>query len=539
MKTRFIFVTGGVVSSLGKGIASASLGALLQARGFRVGLRKLDPYLNIDPGTMSPYQHGEVFITDDGAETDLDLGHYERFTGLSCGQHDYTTTGQIYSSVLGKERKGDYLGATIQVVPHITDEIKHFVLNKSEDYDFVICEIGGTVGDIEGLPHLEAIRQLRNDLGRERTLFVHLTLLPYIPTAGELKTKPTQHSVKELLGVGIQADLLLCRSHTPLDPDVKRKLSQFCNVPHDRVITALDAAHIYQVPLQYHEDGFDEQVCHFFGLDPNEHPINLTPWRQFVDRLIHPVVCVKIGIVGKYVQLPDAYKSLTEALTHACVSHHARLEIHWIDSSAPDLIDQLQQVDGILVPGGFGYRGTEGKIDAITYARTSKTPFLGICFGMQLAIIEAARHLLNLGEASSTEFGPTSEPIVGLLTEWAKDSGIERRDDDAPKGGTMRLGAYPCVIQEGTLAYQVYGASYILERHRHRYEVNLNYLQDLENVGIRCSGKSPDGLLPEIIENTDHPWFMGVQFHPEVKSRPFTPHPLFLGFIEACLKRGH
>ena len=530
---RYVFITGGVTSSLGKGLASAALGALLQARNFKVILRKLDPYLNIDPGTMSPYQHGEVYVTDDGTEADLDLGHYERFTGVASRSSDYVTTGKIYSSVLARERRGDYLGATVQVIPHITDEIKKFITNDTEDADFVLCEIGGTVGDIEGLPYLEAIRQLRNDLGRERTMFIHLTLLPYIPTAGELKTKPTQHSVKELLSVGIQADLLLCRSDRPIPLDAKRKLAQFCNVHSENVIAALDAGNIYQVPLQYHEERFDQQVCRYFGTE--KPATGLDPWHKLINSIENSKEKVKIGIVGKYVQLLDAYKSLIQALAHGGIQHQVIPELVWIDSEKKENVtSQLGTVDGILVPRGFGERGVDGKIAAAQYARENKIPFLGICFGMQLAVIEACRNQLGLKDASSTEFGPTSEPVVGLLTEWASEVGIQLRKENGDLGGTMRLGAYPCVLEKDSLVHKIYGKGEISERHRHRYEVNTKYSKRLEEVGLHFSGFSPDGSLPEIIERKDHPWFVGVQFHPELKSRLFEPHPLFSAFIKAA-----
>ena len=531
---RYIFITGGVTSSLGKGLASAALGALLQARGFKVLLRKLDPYLNIDPGTMSPYQHGEVYVTDDGTEADLDLGHYERFTGVSARSSDYVTTGKIYSSVLSKERRGDYLGATVQVIPHITDEIKKFITHDTDGSDFVLCEIGGTVGDIEGLPYLEAIRQLRNDLGRERTLFVHLTLLPYISTAGELKTKPTQHSVKELLSVGIQADLLLCRSDRPIPLEAKRKLAQFCNLGSDNVIAALDADNIYQVPLQYHEEGFDRQVCRYFGV---ERPaIGLERWHKLIETIHSSKETVRIGIVGKYVQLLDAYKSLMQALTHGGIENKISPEFVWIDSEKEaDVTQRLLDVDAVLVPGGFGERGVSGKLAAIRYARENKIPYLGICFGMQLAVIEACQNQLGLKEASSTEFGPTPEPVIGLLTEWASDAGVQLRTKDNDLGGTMRLGSYPCALEKGSLAHKIYGKDVIQERHRHRYEVNTNYCKRLEAAGLHFSGFSPDGCLPEIIERKDHPWFVGVQFHPELKSRLFEAHPLFVAFIKAAL----
>jgi CTP synthase len=533
MVPRYIFITGGVTSSLGKGMASAALGALLQARGFSVILRKLDPYLNIDPGTMSPYQHGEVYVTDDGTEADLDLGHYERFTGVSARSSDYVTTGKIYSTVLAKERRGDYLGACVQVIPHITDEIKHFITNETEEADFVLCEIGGTVGDIEGLPYLEAIRQLRNDLGRERTMFVHLTLLPYIPTAGELKTKPTQHSVKELLSVGIQADLLLCRSDRPIPVEAKRKLAQFCNVQSESVIAALDAENIYQVPLQYHDEGFDRQVCKFFGVE--KPATGLNRWHKVVEDFKSSKSSVKIAIVGKYVQLLDAYKSIIQALAHGGIQHHVLPELVWIDSEKEeDVVRQLKNVDAVLVPGGFGERGINGKLAAAQYARENKIPYLGICFGMQLAVIEACRNLLGLKDASSTEFGPTKEPVVALLTEWASDAGIQLRTESSDLGGTMRLGAYPCALEKGSLVHKIYDTDLIHERHRHRYEVNKTYCEKLENAGMHFSGFSPDGRLPEIMERTDHPWFVGVQFHPELKSRLFEPHPLFAAFVKAA-----
>lgn len=530
---RFIFVTGGVASSLGKGLAAASLGALLQARGFRVCLRKLDPYLNVDPGTMSPYQHGEVFVTDDGNETDLDLGHYERFTGVSGTSHDYTTTGQIYSQVLAKERRGDYLGACVQVIPHITDAIKEFITAHTDPYDFIICEIGGTVGDIEGLPYLEAIRQLRNDLGAKHVMFLHLTLLPYIATSQEIKTKPTQHSVKELLSMGIQADILLCRTHYPMSLEIKKKLALFCNVPAERVITALDASSIYKVPLQYHQEGLDEQVCHYFGIETDV--INIKPWEEFTDCLNAPQKIVKIAIVGKYIQLLDAYKSLIEALTHGAVANHVSVECLWIDAHDADSIHKLKDADGIIVPGGFGERGIQGKLLAIQYAREHNIPFLGICLGMQLAVIEACRNQLKWSQANSTEFQTeTPHPVVCLMTEWSSDQGLIKRYSHSDKGGTMRLGAYPCLLEKDSKVFHIYGTQSISERHRHRFEVNPSYLKDLEKVGIRVVGKSPDGQLPEIIERPDHPWFIAVQFHPELKSRPFEAHPLFKSFVKAC-----
>jgi len=533
--TKFIFVTGGVVSSLGKGIAASSLGALLQARGYSVRLRKLDPNLNVDPGTMSPFQHGEVYVTEDGTETDLDLGHYERFTGVSALASDSTTTGKIYSSVLAKERRGDYLGATIQVIPHIIDEIKAFITGELKGEDFVICEIGGTVGDIEGLPFLEAIRQLSNDLGRENTLFVHLTLIPYIAAAGELKTKPTQHSVKELLSFGIQPDILLCRCDRPIPKDAKHKLGLFCNVRPERVIEAKDIDTIYQVPISYHQEGLDSQVCHYFGLELKK-DVNLTKWHTVVDRIHHPDGHVDIAIVGKYIQLLDAYKSLSEAFVHAGIANNVKVNLHWLDSENPANFDNdLVGMHGVLVPGGFGERGIEGKLKAIQIVREKKIPYLGICLGMQLAVIEAARNLLGLKEASSTEFGPTSIPIVAMMTEWMDGETLQNRSQEGNLGGTMRLGSYPCNLLKGSLAHKIYGSSSIEERHRHRYEVNMTYHDCLKEAGLIFTGLSPDEQLPEIVERQDHPWFIGVQFHPELKSRPFEPHPLFVSFIEAAV----
>ncbi len=533
MPSRFIFITGGVTSSLGKGLASASLAALLQARGFSVILRKLDPYLNVDPGTMSPYQHGEVFVTDDGTEADLDLGHYERFSGVEERSTDYVTTGKIYSTVLAKERRGDYLGSTVQVIPHITDEMKRFIISHTEGADFVLCEIGGTVGDIECLPYLEAIRQLRNDLGRERVMFVHLTLLPYIPTAGELKTKPTQHSVKALLSVGIQADLLLCRCDRPIPADAKRKLAQFCNVHSEQVIAALDADNIYRVPLQYHAEGFDEQVCRYFGF--KDRPVDLTRWKNVCASIDNAKRSVKIAVVGKYVQLLDAYKSLIQALAHGGMANHLTVELTFIDAEKEDNIEKvLSEIDGIVIPGGFGERGISGKLKAIQFARMNNIPTLGICFGMQLTVIEACRNLLNIEKASSTEFGSTEEPVVGLMTEWMDEQGIQKRCAGGDLGGTMRLGAYPTQLKPGSLAEKIYKATSISERHRHRYEVNTTYKDRLESVGLMITGFSPDGTLPEIVEYKDHPWFICVQFHPELKSKPFDPHPLFVGLVKAA-----
>ncbi len=535
--TRFIFITGGVVSSLGKGIASAALGALLQARGFKVRLRKLDPYINVDPGTMSPYQHGEVYVTDDGAETDLDLGHYERFTGVPSRGLDNVTTGRIYSTVIAKERRGDYLGATVQVIPHITDAIKEFIVSDPGEADFVLCEIGGTVGDIESLPFLEAIRQLRNDMGAARTMFVHLTLLPYIETAQELKTKPTQHSVKELLGVGIQTDVIVCRSDRPIPDSERRKIALFCNVREECVIPALNVSTIYEVPISYHAEGFDVQVLKHFGLDHADEP-DLVAWRNIVDRIKNPEGEVNIAVVGKYTHMIDAYKSLAEALTHGGIANNVRVQMNWIDSEIFETeaaVEHLEGVHGILVPGGFGERGAEGKIEAVRFARERRVPYFGICFGMQMAVIETARNLAGLPEAGSTEFGPCKEPVVGLLTEWVRGDRVERRQIGDNLGGTMRLGAYPCDLREGTRAREIYARPRISERHRHRYEININYRERLEAAGLVFSGMSPDGQLPEIVEIQDHPWFIGVQFHPELKSKPLDPHPLFTSFIRAAV----
>jgi CTP synthase len=538
--TRFVFITGGVVSSLGKGIASAALGALLQARGYSVCLRKLDPYLNVDPGTMSPYQHGEVFVTDDGAETDLDLGHYERFTGVAASKLDNATTGKIYSEVIAKERRGDYLGATVQVIPHITDEIKDIVLRESSGFDFVLVEIGGTVGDIESLPFLEAIRQLGNELTPDRAMYVHLTLVPYIPSAGELKTKPTQHSVKELLNVGIQPQMLICRCDRPIPDNERRKIASFCNVRAEAVIPALDVDTIYAVPISYHEAGMDREVLRHFGL-PFESEPDLTRWSKIVDVVRAPEGEVRIAVVGKYTNLLDSYKSLAEALAHGGIANRVKVHLDWVDSQIfeqPDTVQQLDGVHGILVPGGFGERGTVGKIEAVRFARTRNVPFLGICFGMQMAVIEAARNLAGMPSASSTEFGPCDIPVVGLLTEWARGNDIERRRAGGDLGGTMRLGAFEAHLAEGSLVRDIYsGAAEISERHRHRYEVNIHYRDELEATGLKFSGLSPDGVLPEIIEYPDHPWFIGVQYHPELKSKPFAPHPLFEGFIAAAVRQ--
>ncbi len=537
--TRYIFITGGVVSSLGKGLASAALGALLQARGYSVRLRKLDPYLNVDPGTMSPYQHGEVFVTDDGAETDLDLGHYERFTGVSARRSDNITTGRIYSQVIAKERRGDYLGATVQVIPHITDEIKEFIGGDLHDEDFVLVEIGGTVGDIEGLPFLEAIRQFGNELGPERALFIHLTLLPYIPTAGELKTKPTQHSVKELLSVGIQPSILLCRADRPIPEAERRKIALFCNIREARVITALDIDTIYQVPISYHEQGFDHQVLRYFGL-PTDQPPDLGRWREVVRRVRLPEGEVNIAIVGKYTALKDSYKSLVEALAHGGIANNVRVRITWMDAEifeSDDTIHRLEGVHGILVPGGFGERGTEGMIRAAQFARERNVPYFGICFGMQMAVIEAARNLADMPNAGSSEFQRNHDPVIGLMSEWSRGDEVERRHPNGDLGGTMRLGAYPATLVEGSRAYGIYRSTTIVERHRHRYEVNINLKTRLEQAGLSFSGMSPDGELPEIIEMSGHPWFIGVQFHPELKSRPFDPHPLFKDFIRGAIEQ--
>jgi CTP synthase len=538
--TRFIFITGGVVSSLGKGLASAALGALLQARGFRVRLRKLDPYLNVDPGTMSPYQHGEVYVTDDGAETDLDLGHYERFTGVPSRQSDNITTGRIYSNVIAKERRGDYLGGTVQVIPHVTDAIKEFIRADCGDADFLLCEIGGTVGDIESLPFLEAIRQLGNELGRERALFVHLTLMPWIPSAGELKTKPTQHSVKELQSVGIQPDVLLCRCDREIPLAARKKIALFCNLREEAVIPALDASSIYEVPIQYHEQGFDREVLRHFGLEGRS-KVNLSRWTEIMRRIHAPEGEVQIAVVGKYTNLLDAYKSLAEALTHGGIANNVKVRLNWLESEqfengATDF-EALSGAHAILVPGGFGERGAEGKIRAVRYAREKKVPYFGICFGMQMAVIEAARNLSGIKDASTTEFGPTSEPVVGLLTEWVRGNALERRSIGDNLGGTMRLGAYDALLKPGSRVAEIYGATHIKERHRHRYEVNINYKERLEKVGLLFSGMSPDGQLPEIVEIPDHPWFVGVQFHPELKSKPFEPHPLFTSFVRAAVEQ--
>ena len=534
---RYIFITGGVVSSLGKGLTSAALGALLQARGYSVRLRKLDPYLNVDPGTMSPYQHGEVYVTDDGAETDLDLGHYERFTGVPAKKSDNITTGRIYQDILTRERRGDYLGGTVQVIPHVTDAIKNFVVTGNEGIDFVLVEIGGTVGDIEGLPFFEAIRQLGNELPRGASIFVHLTLVPFIPSAGELKTKPTQHSVKELRSIGIQPDILMCRADREIPKGERKKIALFCNVREDAVIQALDAPSIYDVPLAYHREGLDEQVLEAFNITGAPKP-DLTRWETISRAIASPEGEVTIAIVGKYTGLKDAYKSLIEALVHGGIANRVKVKLDWIESEIferEDPAPYLEGVHGILVPGGFGERGSEGKILAVKFARERRVPYFGICFGMQMATLEAARNLCGIAGAGSTEFGATEEPVVGLMTEWMKGNELEQRRQDGDLGGTMRLGAFPAHLGQGSRIATIYGANDISERHRHRYEVNTAYRDRLEAAGLRFAGLSPDGLLPETVEYPDHPWFVGVQFHPELKSRPFEPHPLFKSFIAAAV----
>ena len=537
---RYIFITGGVVSSLGKGLMAASLAALLQARGYRVRIRKFDPYLNVDPGTMSPYQHGEVYVTDDGAETDLDLGHYERFTGVSARQADNITSGRIYRDIITRERRGDYLGATVQVIPHVTDAIKEFAQAETDDLDFVLCEIGGTVGDIEGLPFIEALRQLHNELERELTCFVHVTLVPYIAAAGELKTKPTQHSVRELTGLGIQPDILLCRCEKPLPEGERAKIAQFCNVRKSAVIPALDASSIYSVPLQYHAEGLDNEVLRHFGLTAPEP--ELSRWIEVVDRFHNPEGEVTIGVVGKYVGLPDAYKSLNEALVHGGLANRVKVHIRWIDAELfeqgdAEIAAQLEPLHAILVPGGFGERGTEGKIASVRFARERGVPFFGICLGMQMACVEGARNTAGIAGAGSTEFGPVADPVVGIITEWMTPEGLETRAEGGDLGGTMRLGAYEARLDGNSRVASIYGATTISERHRHRYEVNAAYRAPLEAGGLVFSGMSPDGLLPEIVERPDHPWFIGVQFHPELKSRPLDPHTLFRDFIAAAVKQ--
>jgi CTP synthase len=534
---RYIFITGGVVSSLGKGLASAALGALLQARGFKVRLRKLDPYLNVDPGTMSPYQHGEVFVTDDGAETDLDLGHYERFTGRHANKDDNITTGRIYQEIIAKERRGDFLGGTVQVIPHVTDAIKEFIGTGNDGFDFVLVEIGGTVGDIEGLPFLEAIRQFGQEQPRASCIYIHLTLLPYIPTAGELKTKPTQHSVKELRSIGIQPDILLCRADREIPVNERRKIALFCNVRPSAVIQALDVSNIYDVPRAYHDEGLDQEVLDAFGITSATKP-DLSRWTEIMQRITHPEGEVNIAVVGKYTGLLDAYKSLKEALIHGGIANRVKVNLEWIESEVFENEDPapfLEGVHGILVPGGFGERGSEGKIKAAAFARMRKVPYFGICFGMQMACIEAARNLCGIANASSTEFGQTPEPVVGTMTEWMKGNELEIRKAGGDLGGTMRLGAYDAALAKGSHIAQIYGDTHISERHRHRYEVNTAYRERLEKAGLRFAGMSPDGLLPETVEYPDHPWFIGVQYHPELKSKPFEPHPLFASFIEAAV----
>jgi CTP synthase len=534
---RYVFITGGVVSSLGKGLASAALGSLLQARGYTVKLRKLDPYLNVDPGTMSPYQHGEVFVTDDGAETDLDLGHYERFTGRHATKQDNITTGRLYQEILAKERRGDYLGGTVQVIPHVTDAIKDFVKADNDGIDFVLVEIGGTVGDIEGLPFFEAIRQFGQESPRGSCIYIHLTLLPYIPTAGELKTKPTQHSVKELRSIGIQPDILLCRADREIPVNERRKIALFCNVRPSAVIQALDVGNIYDVPRAYHVEGLDQEVLEAFGIFNSPKP-NLAKWDEIQRRITHPEGEVTIAVVGKYTGLLDAYKSLKEALVHGGIANKVNVKLEWIESEVFEKEDPaayLQGVDGILVPGGFGERGSEGKIHAATFARTRKVPYFGICFGMQMACIEAARNLCGIADASSTEFGETKQPVVGTMKEWMKGNELEIRKSGGDLGGTMRLGAFDAALKSGSRIAEIYGDTRISERHRHRYEVNTAYRGKLEKAGLSFAGMSPDGLLPETVEYPDHPWFIGVQYHPELKSKPFEPHPLFASFIAAAV----
>ncbi|MEA1084813.1 CTP synthase [Sphingomonas sp. CD22] len=538
---RYIFITGGVVSSLGKGLMAASLAALLQARGYRVRIRKFDPYLNVDPGTMSPYQHGEVYVTDDGAETDLDLGHYERFTGVASRQSDNVTSGRIYKTIIERERRGDYLGATVQVIPHVTDAIKAFARAETDDLDFVLCEIGGTVGDIESLPFIEAIRQLKNEVGRGNAISIHVTLVPYIAAAGELKTKPTQHSVRELAALGVQPDVLVCRCEHPLPPSERAKIALFCNVPESAVIPALDAKSIYAVPLQYHGEGLDSEVLRAFGITPSSAP-DLSRWTDIMDRLTNPEGEVTVGVVGKYVGLQDAYKSLNEALVHGGIANRVKVNVRWIDAEIfenddSEIVSQLEPCDAILVPGAFGERGAEGKIKSVRFAREREIPYFGICFGMQMACVEGARDLAGIAGASSTEFGPTDEPVVGLITEWMGRDGLEKREEQGDMGGTMRLGAYEAALDGNSVVASIYGDTVIHERHRHRYEVNTGYKDALEKGGLVFSGMSPDGTLPEIVERPDHPWFVGVQFHPELKSKPFDPHPLFASFIQAALTK--
>ncbi|MGY9026055.1 MAG: CTP synthase [Candidatus Pelagibacterales bacterium] len=538
---RFIFVTGGVVSSLGKGLAAASLASLLQHHGFKVRIRKLDPYLNVDPGTMSPYQHGEVYVTDDGAETDLDLGHYERFTGVTSKKSDNITSGRVYQDIIKRERKGEYLGGTVQVIPHVTNEIKKFIDNDLHGEDFIICEIGGTIGDIESLPFIEAIRQFHYENDTSMSMFIHVTLVPYIASSGELKTKPTQHSVKELRSLGIQPNILLCRADREIPKEERDKIALFCNVSKDNVIQAINAPTIYEVPINFMNEGLDKRVLEYFNLKTDK-TLDLKMWKNVAEFILKPEGEVNINIVGKYTGLADAYKSLNEALSHGGISNKIKVKINWIESedlTISNLDNKLSQSDGILVPGGFGKRGSEGKILAIKYARENNIPYFGICFGMQLAAIEAVRNILNIDDASSSEFGDTNSSVVGLMTEWAKEDQLVKRGIDSDLGGTMRLGAFDAIVKPDTKAFEIYGDKNISERHRHRYEVNNNYCAPLKEKGIIFSAFSPDGLLPEILEIPSHPWFVGVQFHPELKSRPFEPHPLFKSFIGAALKRSN
>lgn len=535
--TKYIFITGGVVSSLGKGLAAASLACLLQARGYTTRLRKLDPYLNIDPGTMSPYQHGEVFVTDDGAETDLDLGHYERFTGTPAHRGDNITAGKIYSDLLAKERRGEYLGMTVQVIPHVTNLIKEFILDNDENTDFILCEIGGTVGDIEALPFFETIRQLGNELGRDKVMYIHLTLVPYISSAKELKTKPTQHSVKELRSIGIQPNLLLCRSEHVIPISDRSKIALFCNLPESCVIQALDQKNIYSVPIAYHNEGLDREVLNYFNIN-NSPEADLSKWFDIVHRYNNPTRTVNIAIVGKYNAIPDAYKSLIEAFTHAGIYHTCQVNLEWIDATditSENVRSMLKHAHAIMVPGGFGTRGTEGKIIAIKHARENNIPFFGICLGMQLATIEIARHLLAISDATSTEFSRTGTAVIALMPEWSKDGKSYSYSENDDLGGTMRLGAFPCNLTPGSLVHQIYNNKQIQERHRHRWEFNINFKELFINAGVMFSGMSPEGTLTEIIEMPNHPWFIGVQFHPELKSKPFDPHPLFVSFIQAAI----
>jgi CTP synthase len=541
MKTKFIFVTGGVVSSLGKGLASASIGALLECRGLRVTLQKLDPYINVDPGTMNPFQHGEVFVTDDGAETDLDIGHYERFTAAKIGKKNNVTTGSIYNSVISKERRGDYLGGTVQVIPHITDEIKSRIRAVADDNDVAIIEIGGTVGDIESLPFLEAIRQFRSDVGKENCLYIHLTLVPFIGTADQLKTKPTQHSVKELREIGIQPDILLCRTDRFLPPDIKAKIALFCNIDQDAVITAKDVESVYEVPIVFHQEGLDEKIVETLNIWTRKP--RLEAWHELNEKIKHPRSSTTIAIVGKYVHLKDSYKSLNEALAHGGIGNNVQVDLMYIDAEEVEKngADQiLRDADGILVPGGFGERGIEGKIESIRYARENKIPFFGLCLGMQLAVVEFARHVCHLKGAHSSEFNKdTHSPVIFHMKEWInyESNTVEKRDEDSLKGGTMRLGAYPCKLEEGSFALRAYGKKLVSERHRHRYEFNNQFRERLSKGGLRITGTSPDGRLVEIVETRSHPWFLGCQFHPEFKSKPMDPHPLFRDFIKAAVER--